>query len=71
MTIPDSKTSIFKKDPCIFQKKGKKKGKTISVRINSPDTHYMYKDLIDIVEEVGEKLDTILYQKLVQLAMFT
>ena len=41
----------------------KKKGKTISVRINSPDTHYMYKDLIDIVEEVGEKLDTILLPK--------
>jgi len=41
----------------------KEKGKTISVRINSPDTHYMYRDLIDIVEEVGEKLDTILLPK--------
>ena len=41
----------------------REKGKTISVRINSPDTHYMYKDLIDIVEEVGEKLDTILLPK--------
>ena len=41
----------------------KEKGKTISVRINSPDTHYMYKDLIDIVEAVGEKLDTILLPK--------
>jgi len=41
----------------------KEKGKTISVRINSPDTHYMYKDIIDIVEEVGEKLDTILLPK--------
>ena len=38
-------------------------GKTISVRINSPDTHYMYRDLIEIVEEVGEKLDTILLPK--------
>jgi citrate lyase beta subunit len=38
-------------------------GKTISVRINSPDTHYMYSDLIDIVEQVGEKLDTILLPK--------
>ena len=38
-------------------------GKTISVRINSPDTHYMYRDLVDIVEEVGEKLDTILLPK--------
>jgi len=41
----------------------KEKGKTISVRINSPDTYYMYRDLIDIVEEVGEKLDTILLPK--------
>ena len=41
----------------------KEKGKTISVRINSPDTHYMYRDLIEIVEEVGEKLDTILLPK--------
>lgn len=41
----------------------KEKGKTISVRINSPDTHYMYKDIIDIVEEVGSKLDTILLPK--------
>ena len=41
----------------------KEKGKTVSVRINSPDTHYMYRDIIDIVEEVGEKLDTILLPK--------
>tara|TARA_B100000963_G_scaffold248464_1_gene217593 strand:- start:1263 stop:2201 length:939 start_codon:yes stop_codon:yes gene_type:complete len=41
----------------------REKGKTISVRINSPDTHYMYRDLIEIVEEVGERLDTILLPK--------
>jgi len=41
----------------------REKGKTISVRINSPDTHYMYKDIIDIVEEVGDKLDTVLLPK--------
>jgi len=41
----------------------REKGKTISVRINSPDTHYMYKDIMDIVEEVGDKLDTILLPK--------
>ena len=41
----------------------REKGKTISVRINSPDTHYMYRDLIDIVEQVGEKLDTVLLPK--------
>ena len=41
----------------------KEKGKTISVRINSLDTHYMYRDLIEIVEEAGDKIDTILVPK--------
>lgn len=39
------------------------KGKTISVRINSLDTHYMYRDVIDIVEQVGDKVDTVLIPK--------
>ena len=38
-------------------------GKTISVRINSLDTHYMYSDLIEIVEKAGENVDTILVPK--------
>ena len=41
----------------------KEKGKTISVRINSLDTQYMYRDLIEIVEEAGDKIDTILIPK--------
>ena len=41
----------------------KEKGKTISVRINSLDTHYMYSDLIEIVEQAGERIDTILIPK--------
>ena len=41
----------------------KEKGKTISIRINSLDTHYMYRDIIDIVEQVGDKIDTILIPK--------
>ncbi len=41
----------------------KEKGKTISVRINSLDTHYMYSDVIDIIEKVGDKVDTILVPK--------
>jgi len=39
------------------------KGKTISVRINSLDTHYMYRDVIEIMESVGEKIDTLLIPK--------
>ena len=38
-------------------------GKTISVRINSIDTHYMYRDVVDVVEQAGEHLDTILIPK--------
>ena len=38
-------------------------GKTISVRINSLDTHYMYSDLVEIVEQAGENIDTILVPK--------
>ena len=38
-------------------------GKTISVRINSLDTHYMYSDLVEIVEQAGDNVDTILIPK--------
>jgi len=38
-------------------------GKTISVRINSIDTHYMYRDVVEVVEQSGSKLDTILLPK--------
>ena len=41
----------------------REKGKTISVRINSLDTHYMYRDVVEIVEEAGEKVDTLLVPK--------
>ena len=41
----------------------REKGKTISVRINSLDTHYMYRDLVEIVEQAGENVDTILVPK--------
>ncbi len=38
-------------------------GKTMSVRINGLDTHYMYRDVVDIVERAGANLDTILIPK--------
>ena len=41
----------------------REKGKTISVRINSLDTHYMYRDVVEIVEESGDKVDTLLVPK--------
>jgi malyl-CoA/(S)-citramalyl-CoA lyase len=38
-------------------------GKSVSVRINGLDTHYMYRDVVDIMEQAGSKLDTILVPK--------
>lgn len=38
-------------------------GKTISVRINGLDTHYMYRDVVDLMEQAGDRLDTILIPK--------
>jgi malyl-CoA/(S)-citramalyl-CoA lyase len=39
------------------------RGKTICVRINGIDTHYMYRDIVDVVERAGHRLDTILIPK--------
>jgi malyl-CoA/(S)-citramalyl-CoA lyase len=37
--------------------------KTISVRINGLDTHYMYRDVVDVLEQTGERLDLIMIPK--------
>jgi citrate lyase beta subunit len=39
------------------------RGKTICVRINGIDTHYMYRDLVDVVEQAGQRLDSVLVPK--------
>ncbi|HEX6534515.1 MAG TPA: CoA ester lyase [Gemmatimonadaceae bacterium] len=39
------------------------RGKTVSVRVNGIDTHYMYRDLVEVVEEAGDRLDTVLVPK--------
>ncbi|WP_281967960.1 HpcH/HpaI aldolase/citrate lyase family protein [Roseovarius nanhaiticus] len=41
----------------------KAKGKTTSIRINGLDTHYMYRDVVDILEQAGSHVDTILVPK--------
>jgi citrate lyase subunit beta/citryl-CoA lyase len=41
----------------------RERGKTICVRINGIDTHYMYRDLVDVVEQAGHRLDVILIPK--------
>ncbi|MDY8108068.1 CoA ester lyase [Fulvimarina sp. 2208YS6-2-32] len=39
------------------------KNKTVSVRINGIDTHYMYRDVVDLMEQAGDRFDTILIPK--------
>jgi len=41
----------------------RERGKTISVRVNGIDTHYFYRDVVDVVEQAGHRLDTLLVPK--------
>lgn len=41
----------------------KARGITLSVRINGLDTQYMVRDVVDLVEQAGHKIDTILVPK--------
>ena len=38
-------------------------GCTVTLRINGLDTHYCYRDIVDVVEQSGEWLDTVLVPK--------
>ncbi|MGB5831984.1 MAG: CoA ester lyase [Thiohalocapsa sp.] len=38
-------------------------GKSVSVRINGLDTHFMYRDVIELVEQAGDSIDLILVPK--------
>ena len=37
--------------------------KVMSLRINGADTHYMYRDVVDVLEQSGERLDLIMLPK--------
>jgi len=37
--------------------------KTVSVRINGLDTHYMYRDVVDVLEQGGDRLDLLMVPK--------
>lgn len=37
--------------------------KTMSVRINGLDTHYMYRDVVEVIEGAGDKVDLIMVPK--------
>jgi len=39
------------------------RGKSIVVRINSTDTRHMYRDVVDIVEQAGAAIDSVMLPK--------
>ncbi len=39
------------------------RGKTVSLRINGLDTHYMYRNVVEVIEAAGDRLDTVLIPK--------
>ena len=39
------------------------RNKSLSVRINGLDTHYMYRDVVDLLEQAGDRLDLIMIPK--------
>lgn len=38
--------------------------KTLAVRVNGLDTHYMYRDVIEVIEQGGERLDMLMFPKM-------
>ena len=38
--------------------------KTMCVRVNGLDTHYMYRDVVDVIEQSGERLDMLMFPKM-------
>jgi len=49
--------------PALLEHGWRERGKTISVRVNGIDTHYFYRDVVDVVEQAGHRLDTLLVPK--------
>jgi len=39
------------------------RGKTLSLRVNGLDTSYMYRDIVDVVEQAGDRLDLLMIPK--------
>lgn len=41
----------------------KSRGKAVAMRVNGIDTQYMYRDVVDVVEQAGHRLDVVLIPK--------
>jgi malyl-CoA/(S)-citramalyl-CoA lyase len=62
-SVPPDNKEQARKDVIAALNELKFNGKSLSVRINGLDTHYMYRDLVDVVEQAGNCLDLILVPK--------
>lgn len=47
----------------LLQHDWRARGKTICVRVNGIDTHYFYRDMVDVIEQAGHRLDVVLVPK--------
>lgn len=62
-SVPPDQKEQARKDVIAALNDLDSRGKPISVRINGLDTHYMYRDVVDLVEQAGNHLDLILVPK--------
>ncbi len=73
LAVPGSQPALFQKAldgvadvvvvAGLLEHDWKGRGKTVSVRVNGIDTHYMYRDVVDVVEQAGHRLDVLLVPK--------
>jgi len=62
-SVPPDQKAQARKDVVAALNELDFRGKSVSMRINGLDTHYMYRDVVDVVEQAGSRLDLILIPK--------
>ncbi len=62
-SVPPDKKAQARKDVIAALNDLDFSDKSVSVRINGLDTHYMYRDLVDLAEQAGNCLDLVLVPK--------
>jgi malyl-CoA/(S)-citramalyl-CoA lyase len=60
---PDDKEQARRNAIEALQDAGRWEGSAVSVRVNGLDTHWCYRDVVDVVETCGDVLDTVLVPK--------
>ena len=60
---PDDKEQARQNAIEALREAGRWNGSAVSVRVNGLDTHWCYRDVVDVVEACGDVLDTVLVPK--------